>query len=323
MDILFNDLSLQDNQFPDVGTFCEALGRVMKMQRTAGCNGRKIYCHLGFANVRPVNNMSIYTIINKCFKKDKIRDVTNWISKGPHWDSSESRQHSKDNQIECKGASVTGSALAEAAVRQSRSVSDCGLVSLEPSDWNYTPLTVKCRHCEGGIDDEVVEIKNWWETDALERDLRSLQAPIQSWLELKDQARRQYRFLDFAEDCFEKLEPIPFAHHSAEKALRLFEILNQLASEYDEKGRRTDEGYKIHRDYFEGDNAWFSDSSDTEKNKMKDALTFTAPDGTSVICSWHGKFNHPHSPMRFHFTWPVNAREKIFVAYIGPKLTLR
>lgn len=73
-----------------------------------------------------------------------------------------------------------------------------------------------------------------------------------------------------------------------------------------------------------GDRARFTDSSDTEKRdrQFARAMTFTHPEtGGSVFCSWHGKIQTP--AYRIHFEWPMpdNQDRKLFVAFIGPKIT--
>ena len=88
------------------------------------------------------------------------------------------------------------------------------------------------------------------------------------------------------------------------------------------KGERTAEGHEIYQRHFAGQRAWFSDSSDTEKRDFQNDLTFLLNDGTSLLCSWHGKVNY-HIPLRIHFSWPVTAVDPLYIVYVGPKLTLR
>ena len=72
-----------------------------------------------------------------------------------------------------------------------------------------------------------------------------------------------------------------------------------------------------------GEEASFSDSSDSEKRGFRARLTFPHPDkpGESMFCTWHGKVRH--MMLRLHFSWPVRADEPVYVVYAGPKLTKR
>ncbi len=75
----------------------------------------------------------------------------------------------------------------------------------------------------------------------------------------------------------------------------------------------------MHRDCFEGDRAWFSDSSDTEKSRFRRELTFPHPEepAKSLFCPWHGK--ERHQTLRVHFSWPIQAGKPVYVVYAGPK----
>ena len=103
----------------------------------------------------------------------------------------------------------------------------------------------------------------------------------------------------------------------------LLSALDGFASEFDASGLRTPEGRRIYREYFSGEEAAFSDSSDSEKRRFRARLTFPHPDepGESMFCTWHGKVSH--MTLRLHFSWPVRADEPVYVVYAGPKLTKR
>ncbi|MGI9228751.1 MAG: hypothetical protein ACR2P9_02715 [Gammaproteobacteria bacterium] len=321
MDLLFNDLSIH-GQFHDVKKFCEALDCVMEMRKIVKRNGPDdLYWHSSFATTRPVNEMPIQQVVYQGFTHDKNRGFMSWLSTSPYWDDPEIRWHSKDDWIEHDNHIVTDKAPAEAAIRQHHG-SECGLVSLTPSDWKRTPLTmIWCNRGEG-LDNETIDIKNWWKLETLESALHDLEPSPQSWQEMEERAKGRCDRLDFAENCFVALNSVPFSRSSAKKALGLFGILNKIANKYDDQGQRTAEGHKIHRDHFQGDKAWFSDSSDSEKARYANELTFNSPDGNLVLCSWHGKIKYPNNPLRFHFEWPGRRADgRIFVAYIGPKLT--
>ncbi len=54
-------------------------------------------------------------------------------------------------------------------------------------------------------------------------------------------------------------------------------VINRLKQSFDTDGSLTKEGNEIYQLYFTGEKAWFSDSSDTEKQKFKEDLTFVHP----------------------------------------------
>lgn len=103
----------------------------------------------------------------------------------------------------------------------------------------------------------------------------------------------------------------------------LLNVLDRYADAFDNGGGLTSEGKRIYRDFFTGQNALFSDSSDTEKSKFRGELTFKHPSeaGKSLFCPWHGK--ERHSALRLHFSWPVRFKEPVYVVYIGKKITRR
>jgi hypothetical protein len=77
-----------------------------------------------------------------------------------------------------------------------------------------------------------------------------------------------------------------------------------------------------YQDWFTGKRAWFTDSSDSEKVTYKQKLTFDLPDGTTELCGMHGKANSTTDPIRIHFSWPLNTAGKVYIVYIGDKITM-
>ena len=319
MQLLFNDLSL-GGQFRNGKAFCDALARVMQMRRIAHGKQRDIHCHSGFMAARPVQNMSVPKIINKHLPKDARSDVMRWLSRGPFWDSAESQQHDAKGCFDFNGASVSGHAPAEAALRKHQG-GDCGLISMKPSDWNQSPLKINWRKRGEGLPDVSIMLENWWKADALKTALSRMEPSPKLWREVESAAKERFDRLVFANHCFERLYPVPFASSAAENIMLRLKALDKIAKERDNSGRRTNEGHQIYRERFMGSKAWFSDSSDTEKNMFRKELTFSNPDNQPVLCSWHGKINHPHTPLRLHFEWPIRHDGTIFIAYIGPKIT--
>ena len=244
-----------------------------------------------------------------------------WLTRsGPFWD--DLRRHDAADWLECRGEIVTDTSVGEAAYRTLLGV-ECALISAVPSDWDYSPVEVIWNREAEDLEGQNAAIDNWRDAGALEEWLQDVAPPIQSWAELDDSAKFRFRSLTFTEHCFDHLAGVPFARSAADRILVLLGILDRFANAFDAAGSRTPEGSRIYRDYFTGDMAPFSDSSDREKRNFRNELTFPHParPGEFVFCTWHGKVRH--MTLRLHFSWPVRADEPIYVVYAGPKLTKR
>lgn len=255
------------------------------------------------------------------FSESERRSVMGWLTRdGPFWE--DSRRHEADEYLECRGDIVTDSAIAEAAYRALHG-EECAVTSLVPSDWDFSPIEVHWRREAEGRSDRSTRLANWRDAAALEDSLQDATPPIRSWADLELLSSDQFRNLTFARDCFNPLTGIPFVKSAADRILVLLEILDQLACAFDEDGERTRDGHHIFQSHFTGidDNAWFSDSSNWEKRKFKNQLTFPHPGkaNKSLFCTWHGK--ERRLALRLHFSWPIRAGEPVYIVYAGPKLT--
>jgi len=250
---------------------------------------------------------------------DRRRIVMRWLTGvGPFW--SDGRRHSPDDYWECEGTLVTDTAVGEAGSCVSHGL-DHRLVSFAPSTWLVDPLVVSIRQGTGSS--TPVPVTNYWEPEVLEQALRAALTPVRSWTELRKRSEDTFLRLQFTDDSFMPLRPCPFSHAAAERILVLLDVLNTLAKCLKPDGQQTLEGRTLYEKHFHGDRAWFSDSSDTEKQKWSSRLTFRHPNraGEEVLCSWHGKVSSQF--LRVHFSWPAEVARGIFVPYIGPKLTKR
>ena len=321
MELLTNGLSIHE-QFHDVLSFRNGLERLMKMRRTAGRFGLEVSCGRALLTTNPMPGVSMRHAIGLLTVETERRAAMSWLTRsGPFWD--DLRRHDAGDWLECGGEIVTDTDVGEAAFRMLHGA-DCGLVSVTPSDWDYSPVNVAwCRGAEG-LDDRSAALQNWRSVGGLEDGLRDWAPPIQSWEDLRRASPSRFESLTYARDCFEPLVGVPFAKGAAERFLVLLGILDRFARSFDANGARTAEGQRIYQDYFTGgDNALFSDSSGDEKRDFREALTFPHPDepGGSVFCPWHGKVRH--MTLRLHFSWPIRVGRPVYVVYAGPKLTKR
>lgn len=316
MDILANDLSIH-GQFRDTRAFRAALGRLMKMRSAARRAGHELQCHRTLLTVQPLPGMPMQRAIQQ-LTANECRAAMSWLTRiGPFWD--EIRQHSGDEYLECRGDVVTDSAIGEASFRELHGV-ECGLASVTPSDWDFSPVEVAWRRDEG-IADRCVVLKNWRDAATMEKELPP--AAVASWRDVQQASLSRFDRLTFSGDCFEPLAGEPFTQSSADRILVLLSVLNRLALCYDSDGKRNAEGHRLYQDYFTGDKALFSDESEPNKRKFRNKLTFPHPEnsGSSLFCPWHGKENF--RKLRPHFSWPIQFREPVYVVYVGPKLTKR
>lgn len=317
MDLLLNDLSLH-KQFDDIYTFRESIKRVMSLRNLANRLGCRIYSNKRILSRFVTPSTTLHQELQK-LDPDERRSVLRWLNKrGPFWD--ELDQHSPNLLMWTDGEIVTETAVGEAAHGNLVGI-DRALVSFIPSNWEYCPLTVKIDPDSESETD--VTVSNYWQNPDLEAALRDAEPPLASWAQLAARSRAVYQRLVFFADCYNPLEGQPFAYGAAKRIFVLLGILDHMMGAVDEMGRRTAEGNRMYQKFFTGDNAWFSDSSDSEKQKFSKELTFPSPleTGESLFCTWHGKVNNPK--MRIHFSWPVPPGEPIFVAYIGLKITRR
>lgn len=318
LDIFANELSF-DRRFHDTADFIAAFSRIMAMRAIAARFGFKVHCSRRLLEIEPVQGVSMYKALNR-LSKDKKLSAKLWLDReGPFLE--DIRRHDSDDYLECGDDVVTDFSVGEAAFRKLNGL-DSGLISAKTKNWDYHPVIVTWRRASEELDDPTVEISNWRDIESLERALKNLESPVQSWNDLKLKSLTCFEHLSFAENSFDFLiNGPPFSRSAANRMLVLFTILDRFANEFTDDGARTPEGHKLYQDYFTGDQAYFSDSSRTEKRNFRRELTFVHPAdrNTRQQFTWHGKINHP--VMRFHFSWPVRHREPVYVVYVGPKLT--
>lgn len=253
------------------------------------------------------------------FTRDEQRAIMQWLTRyGPFWE--DARTHTSDHYLECNAQIVTDTAVGEAAFCCIHGI-ERRLISLTPSAWAYSPVTVSWQRDE--ITDRITEVINYWTEEDIEVALRGAPLPIVSWRQLAAVCVARYPGLTFVADSFHHLFDLPFIDGAAQRILALLHILNVFKSCFDESGNRTPEGQRLYQDYFTGDKAWFSDSSSSEKNDFQTELTFRHPRarGQTLFCSWHGKIKSPQ--LRIHFSWPVRESEPLYIVYVGPKKTKR
>jgi len=259
--------------------------------------------------------------INRIPDKNLKRTILSWLCNyGPFWE--DAREHGSNDWFECNDEIiVTDSAVGEVASRILHG-GDCGLITVSPSRWTYSPIHVTSRATEPNHS-QLVCVKNWWVPQELKLDLEKSRPAHNSWHELAEFFELRFNALIFFEESFNALFNLPFSKTVSKNIEKLLYVLNSFVNAYDSEGKRTHEGHQIYTDFFMGARAKFSDSSDSEKRKFRRELSFSdrSLGINGLSCPWHGKINNT-IPIRIHFSWPPRAKENLYVAYIGPKLTM-
>lgn len=321
MEFLVNDLSFE-GQFRNPELFRNAIGQIMEIRRIARRFGRELHCHRNLAQAQVMPTIKMQQAV-QMLSVEKRRALMQWLTQyGPFWE--DMCNHGPDDWLECSGNIVTDTAIGEAAWCCLHGI-ERGLISLVPSNWQFSPVQVDWKL--ETIVSKTVDVMNYWNPLEIEAFLQSVPVPLSSWEQLETLVKNRCDQLVFAIDAFVSLNGCPFVLSAAQRLRFILETLNRFKSCFDTNGQRTVEGNKIYQDFFTGKKeqggrgSLFSDSSDEEKNKFKSELQFKHPANanTNLFCPWHGKVQTP--PLRVHFSWPVRADKPLYVVYVGPKIT--
>ena len=310
MELMLNELSIE-GQFYNPSMMLEAIGRIRTMRNIARRFGREVYCHRSALG----RSAKPGTPLVQMLSREQQSATILWLTRqGPFWE--DAPRHDPNEWFECNGDVVTEAGLAEAAYCSTIGM-DRRMVSLIPSTWEYSPITV--TWWRDGTTSTDIDLGNYWDPPALEADLRQADPPIESWSQLETVSRQRFQQLNFTANSFRYLDGQPFAPGAAARILSRLDVLDRLWA----VGLGSSEGQRLYENHFTGDRAWFSDSSDTEKSKFRREFTFPSPNPNEspMFCTWHGKVNTP--PYRIHFSWPVPPGGQLHVVYVGWKIALK
>ena len=316
MDFFFNELSLH-NQFDDFYQFLPALQTILQCRDTINKFGFRIYCERTITTRKVFQNSLFYDVILGQSDHNLKRKVRIWLERtGPFWDNPPG--HDPADYFEYEQEPLENASLAEVVFRMATEQSKCSTLSFSPSDFEKTPLLILWHKTDSPLK---IEVPNFWKLDVLQIHLKQLPSPIRSWIDLLDRAKANFQNLIFLESVARDLEGEAFSAVIADKVMFQLDLLNRLATCFDEQGRRTRTGHEIIESYFTGDRALFSDESSSNKITFERDMTFKKPNGEEFFCPFHGKISH--RTFRLHFSWPIRQHEPLYIAYIGPKITKR
>jgi len=148
----------------------------------------------------------------------------------------------------------------------------------------------------------------------------ALERPFSSWNDLLEWVGRCCENLLLSPEINSQLPP-QFDPVVSDQSKRLLSVLNEMVGVLNADEREAFEEIRVK--WMHGDRARFSPSSVTDIRDFGPQLTFRNPHtGNDVLCSWHGKISR--ETIRIHYGWPLEEGEtRLFVAYIGPKITKR
>ncbi|MCY2965992.1 MAG: hypothetical protein NT069_20570 [Planctomycetota bacterium] len=318
MKFFFNELSFH-GQFHTLSEFYESAGRLMRIRQELRRYGSQLYC-------RPEVAMSAIDSVTRMqqavqgMPRDQRQALMSWITQnGPFWP--DEREHGPDEWLELEnGEVVTDTALGEVAFRGLHGTPG-RLVSTDPSDWCRPLIRVRWATQNGPV--AATEVVNYWTEASVTEALAAAPPVYDSWPALEKHVRRLCDRLIIADDAFDPLHGHPYVAGAAEEIERRLLVLQKLMGCFNHLGERTSEGNAIFAKHFGHSKAWFTDSSDSEKNEFKSDLTFGHPGkpGQSLFCPWHGKVKSPQ--IRIHISWPIKHNQDLYVVYVGPKITKR
>jgi len=250
------------------------------------------------------------------------RAVLNWLDrKGPFIE--DDRQPEADDFFECKGKDVTDSGLGEAA-RRVKAETSVLTFSFSGGDPDFGEDQLPVDH--GVPDDRLGQymIDNVWELARLERSALAIRPTPANWEQLVQTAREKYPKLCIPDVVYSnpRLSKEPFETAISDRAIVLFQYLNDYMNGRIEGGVEGPVSREIIDNFFTGDRALFSGESQTNQTKFEIQMTFPDPEAPSetIFAHWHGKISHRH--FRLHFEWPVpKEARQLKILYFGPKLT--
>ncbi len=321
MQFLLNDLSFH-GQFTSTEQFRNSLQRLMAIRRVIRGNGREFFCHRQLRNAKVFGETTMPEAINSLRHEERQAWLAWIIREAPVWDSPP--RHSEDDWFETPRGICTATALGESAWCIERG-NRRDLVSLDPSDWLFDPVTVTRVFSEH--DRRQIELRNHWSVASVTECLDSVPIVLESWENLAQFARSAFTHLWFAANAFEPLDGLPFVRSVAEQIRRHLKVLNELKQLAESEAQGGTRYRDLYDNHFKGDNAWFSDESATNRRDFAQQMTFANPEDPAqrLFCSWHGKPNSPGNfvPIRIHFSWPITAATPLYIVYMGRKLTMR
>lgn len=298
-------------QYGTPGELKSALEVVLGARTSVEEAGFRFLSNYNICGRRALGTNGLFESVIQIGDRELQSSVLSWLSKsGPFW--LPEQIHSDGDLFACMDEDGAGTAIAEATCRHSPQTI-CDLFSFAPSiKFNQTPLRILWTRVAGG--ETEVDLCNYWELTTLSAYLVEL-TPIENWNDLHSWALKECPNLLFSEDVIEPIKVMPFKYSAAQQMQMLLTILDELSRSHDNEGALNAHGVELHQKHFTTERGRFSDEAPNSAFNFKHPNT-----GATIQCSLHGKVRMDVQ-YRVHFQWPKPPGQKLWVAYIGPKLT--
>ena len=309
MELIFNEASLKRSQHID--EFKKKIKFLMAVRAEAKKRyDVELFCSPFITHIEVLKGQVLASVL-KDLEKEQQLALRLWFGKNKHfW---ENRIHSEDDYIEYKNEVVTNTGLGESAFRVEGD-RDCRVISLNNASWGEKLLDVLWMKS----DDETtsIPVKNYETNSEIFKLIESDKVDeVSSWKDMISLCREKFTALNFTGDCFKELLSCPYSQSEMTQLLERFRVLQKLQVDIDANGEWSSIGKEVYHNFFTGDSAWFSDSSESEKHQFERQLTFSGK-----MYPWHGKVKG-NNVIRLHFDWPMTPKVPLEVVYVGTKLT--
>lgn len=311
-----NDLSLC-GQYSEASAFLDDLSELMRARSRVPMLEQQLFCSR-MLHTRPVTpTMNFREAVKSASNHTLVPLILAWLTKyGPFWE--DDREFNEDDYFEHGGQDVTDFGLGEAA-RSLLAGQPASTFSFASGGFDYSPIEILHGLPESPLD--TVPVPNLWDADVLCDSAQAAVPAPANWLQMLEQACGRFNKLSFSPRSTDSLRGEPFSQYVVERVFVLLGVLQEFMDCLHGDGSYSDRNHKLIAQHFAGEKAWFTDESETNRQNYRAEMSFPDPehDGKKVFCSWHGKIKTPQ--YRIHFEWPVEARPKLRVFYIGPKIT--
>lgn len=317
MEWILNDLSLSKN-FSDVDDFVVKMSEFLKVKNNNRQLNQHMLCSRSLGNMKVLENVTFSQVVMKRIDPNLRSQILSWLNKkGPFW--ADDRVINDDDYFEFNAIDVTDQGLGECARRKISGFPVCSY-SFE-GNYSNSPLII-----QHGLAEEpfgFYDIENISGINGLIASVADALPTPKNWREAIDRLIEKYQCLIISKKVYEQMAPIPFSEGNYKSIDERFRVLKEYIESRDQHGDHTAQTEQIVENYFHGEKAWFSNSSDSERRKFKKALSFVdLLDAKKKLFPFHGKIKTPQ--LRIHFGWPISPNvKKIQVVYIGEKLTKR
>ncbi|HBT0543241.1 TPA: hypothetical protein MCD01_000134 [Klebsiella quasipneumoniae] len=315
MQIFVNDLSI-NNQYSNPTEFISHLTFLISLRKRNSNFGDHFICPRGISEKVVCNDKTLRQVVLEYKNKDFTTAVLTWLDRSGPFLEGDDDDYGK-LICEINGTTLEDCVIENVAtkVHRNENAKTYSFDNCQPS-YSYTPLSIGYTDNNGTGH---IHIENIWNEAQLDALVCNWEKRPESWEQLIQYLAAKYSHLMFSQDILGHLSPYPFSSIISERAIVLMEILDNYVNSHDANKIRTKETNEIIKNFFSGEKAPFTDESVSNIRDFNKEMTFDI-DGKSTLCSWHGKIKHQE--FRIHFQYPFDTQmEKIFVAYIGPKIT--